>query len=69
MTDMIMPTHRVRILVATQPVDFRNYAECIIMQSVWQLFHFCQHLNGSITLHIFFCFEHRLASRAACRAP
>ena len=24
MTDMIMPTHRVRILVATQPVDFRK---------------------------------------------
>ena len=24
MTDMIMPTHKVRILVATQPVDFRR---------------------------------------------
>ena len=33
MTDMIMPTHQVRILVATQPVDFRNYAESMIMQS------------------------------------
>lgn len=33
MTDMIMPTHRVRILVATQPVDFRNYVAMIIMRS------------------------------------
>lgn len=24
MTDMIMPTHQVRILVATQPIDFRK---------------------------------------------
>jgi len=30
---MIFPSNRVRILVATQPVDFRNYAESMIMQS------------------------------------
>ena len=64
----MMPSHKVRILLATQPVDFRNYDESIIMQSVWQLFNCCQHVNGSITAHIFLYFEHRLASIAACRA-
>jgi|GEM_PF-5308474 hypothetical protein len=29
----MLPSHKVRILVATRPVDFRNYAECMIMQS------------------------------------
>ena len=28
-----MPSQGVRILVATKPVDFRNYAERMIMQS------------------------------------
>ena len=28
---MIVPSGAVRVLVATRPVDFRNYAECTIM--------------------------------------
>ena len=28
---MIVPSGAVRVLVATPPVDFRNYAECTIM--------------------------------------
>jgi hypothetical protein len=31
---MIGPTSAVRVLVATKPVDFRNYAECTIMLSL-----------------------------------
>ena len=31
---MIGPTGAVRVMVATKPVDFRNYAESIIMRSV-----------------------------------
>jgi hypothetical protein len=65
---MIHPGPGVKIFVATKPVDFRNYAESMIMQSVWQLFNCCQHLNDNITAHIFLSFEHRLASIAACRA-
>ena len=30
---MIVPSGAVRVLVATRPVDFRNYAECTIMLS------------------------------------
>ena len=30
---MIVPSGAVRVLVATRPVDFRNYAERSIMQS------------------------------------
>ena len=30
---MIVPSGAVRVLVATRPVDFRNYAERTIMQS------------------------------------
>ena len=29
----MLPSHKMRILVATKPVDFRNYAESMIMQS------------------------------------
>jgi hypothetical protein len=65
---MIGPGTGVRVYLACGVTDMRNYAESMIMQSVWQLFNCCQHLNGNITAHIFFCFEHRLASRAACRA-
>ena len=31
---MIVPSGAVRVLVATRPVDFRNYAECTIMLGV-----------------------------------
>lgn len=30
---MIFPSNRVRIMVATKPVDFRNYAATMIMRS------------------------------------
>lgn len=30
---MIFPSNRVRIMVATKPVDFRNYVEWLIMRS------------------------------------
>ncbi len=30
---MIFPSNRVRIMVATKPIDFRNYAERTIMLS------------------------------------
>ena len=30
---MIMPGTEIQVLVATKPVDFRNYAEPTIMQS------------------------------------
>ncbi|KXF77149.1 hypothetical protein ATN84_25450 [Paramesorhizobium deserti] len=30
---MIFPSNRVRIMVATKPIDFRNYAATIIMRS------------------------------------
>ena len=33
---MIMPGTEVQVLVATKPVDFRNYAERTIMLSVRQ---------------------------------
>ena len=38
MSDMIMPTHQVRILVATQPVDFRKGHDGLaaLVQSVLQ---------------------------------
>jgi hypothetical protein len=31
---MMFPSNRVRVLVSTQPVDFRNYAERMIILSV-----------------------------------
>jgi hypothetical protein len=34
---MIVPSGAVRVLVATRPVDFRNYAERTIMLSPWRL--------------------------------
>ncbi len=34
---MIVPSGAVRVLVATRPVDFRNYAECTIMLSAGRL--------------------------------
>jgi hypothetical protein len=34
---MIIPSGSVRVLVATRPIDFRNYAECTIMLSLGQL--------------------------------
>lgn len=51
----MLPSHKMRILVATQPVDFRNYAERMIFLSCWQLIERCQRLISSITPHIFFC--------------
>ena len=30
---MIFPSNRVRIVVATKPVDFRNYVERAVMRS------------------------------------
>ena len=30
---MIFPSNRVRIMIATKPIDFRNYEERIIMRS------------------------------------
>ena len=65
---MIGPGTGIRVYLACGHTDMRNYAERMIMQSVWQLLHCCQHLSASITPHISFCFEHRSASRAACRA-
>ena len=65
---MIGPGTGVRVYLACGVTDMRNYAESMIMQSVWQLFNCCQHLNDNITAHIFLSFEHRLASIAACRA-
>ena len=41
---MMFPSNRVRIIVATKPVDFRNYAERMIMQSGWRLISRCQPL-------------------------
>lgn len=55
-----------KVFVATRPVDFRNYAKQIIRLSSWQLILCCQHHHAEITPHIFSCFEHRLASQAAC---
>jgi hypothetical protein len=31
---MLIPPGPIRVLVATKPVDFRNYAECTIMLSL-----------------------------------
>ena len=30
---MIFPSNRLRIMVATKPIDFRNYAATLIMRS------------------------------------
>ena len=50
---MMFPSNRVRIVVATKLVDFRNYAERMIMLSCWQFIARCQQLIVSITPHIF----------------
>lgn len=34
---MLIPPGPIRVLMATKPVDFRNYAERTIMLSPWRL--------------------------------
>jgi hypothetical protein len=45
----------VKVFLASHPIDFRNYAERMIMLSCWQFIARCQQLIASITPHIFFC--------------
>ena len=49
---MIIPSGAVRVLVATRPVDFRNYAECTIMLSGWRQT-CCRHLAPDVLSIIF----------------
>ena len=52
---MIMPGTELQVLVATKPIDFRNYAERTIMQSARQDVASCRGFIAPLTPHISAC--------------
>ena len=61
---MLMPSQGVRILVATKPVDFRNYVATMIMRSRERISTLFRAVMPSTTPHNFAIV--RQALRAAC---